>query len=158
MLPPDGALGLFSSGISSAALSAARRVAPSDRIRLAVIGTGGMGRRHVEALSDNPQCELVALCDAAVGRFMPVREWLDTNKGIKPETYQDFRRVLDRDDVDAILVATPDHWHPLITILGCQAGKDVYVEKPACPTVRKAAPWSTRAALRARSAVGHPAA
>ncbi len=130
-----GALGLFSSRTASAALSAARRVAPSERVRLAVIGTGGMGRRHVEALSENPQCELVALCDVAVGRFMPVREWLDNNKGIRPDTYQDFRRVLDREDVDAILVATPDHWHPLITILGCQAGKDVYVEKPACTTV-----------------------
>lgn len=119
----------------AAALTAARRVSAADRIRLGVIGTGGMGRRHVEALSDNPQCEIVALCDAAVGRFMPVAEWLDSNRNIKPDTYQDFRRILDRDDIDAILVATPDHWHPLITIMGCQAGKDVYVEKPACTTV-----------------------
>lgn len=122
-------------GLAGAALASARRVAPSDRVRLAVIGTGGMGRRHVEALSENPECDVVALCDVAVGRFMPVLEWLEKNRGVRPDTYQDFRQVLDRDDVDAILVATPDHWHPLIAIMGCQAGKDVYVEKPACPTV-----------------------
>ncbi len=55
--------------------------------------------------------------------------------GRTPDGYQDFRRVLERADIDAILSPTPDHWHPLITILGCEAGKDVYVEKPVCPTV-----------------------
>ena len=55
--------------------------------------------------------------------------------GKAPEGYQDFRRVLDRGDIDAIFAPTPDHWHPLMAILGCQAGKDVYVEKPASPTV-----------------------
>ncbi len=121
----------------AAALNAARRVSANDRIQLAVIGTGGMGRRHVEALVENDNCDLVAICDAAVGRFMPVRDWVEDNTGRRPDTYQDFRRVLDRDDIDAILVATPDHWHPLITILGCQAGKDVYVEKPACTTIEE---------------------
>jgi predicted dehydrogenase len=133
------AAGIAASGWYSsqaeAALTSARRVSANDRVRLAVIGTGGMGRRHVEALSENPQCELVALCDVAMGRYMPVVEWLEKEANIKPDTYQDFRKVLDRNDVDAILVATPDHWHPLIAIMGCQAGKDVYVEKPACPTV-----------------------
>ncbi|MFA7691270.1 MAG: Gfo/Idh/MocA family oxidoreductase [Candidatus Hydrogenedentes bacterium] len=117
------------------ALSMARRVPPSEQIRLAVIGTGGMGRRHIEALSENPQCSLAAVCDVATGRFKPVLEWLKKERNIEPDGYQDFRHILDRKDIDAVLVATPDHWHPMLTILGCQAGKDVYVEKPAATTV-----------------------
>ncbi len=122
-------------GRAASALDVARRVGANDRIRLAVIGTGGMGRRHVEALAENEQCELVALCDVAVGRFMPVADWVEENTGKRPDLTQDFRRILERDDIDAVFVATPDHWHPLITIMGCQAGKDVYVEKPASTTV-----------------------
>ncbi len=122
-------------GRRTSALGVARRVGANDRIGLAVIGTGGMGRRHVEALAENEQCELVALCDAALGRFMPVADWVEENTGKRPHLEQDFRRILERDDVDAIMVATPDHWHPLMTIMGCQAGKDVYVEKPASTTV-----------------------
>lgn len=116
-------------------LTTARRVSANDRVRIGIIGTGGMGRRHIEALSVNPECQIVMLCDAAVGRYMPVVDWLDKERGLPVDTTQDFRRILDRNDIDAILVATPDHWHPLITIMGCQAGKDVYVEKPACTTV-----------------------
>lgn len=119
------------------AREAARRVSPSEKVRLAVIGTGGMGSRHIEALAVNPQCDLVALCDAAKGRYMPVLENVEKTTGLKLDGYQDFRHVLDRQDIDAVLVATPDHWHPLLTILGCQAGKDVYVEKPVCTTVEE---------------------
>ena len=133
------ALGLSAAAVlpggTASALGTARRVSANDRINIAVIGTGGMGRRHVESLSENKQCNLIALCDAAKGRYMPVAKWLEENTGKRPALYQDFRQVLERNDIDAILVATPDHWHPLITIMGCQAGKDVYVEKPACPTV-----------------------
>ncbi len=118
-----------------AGLKVARRIGPNDRIGLGVIGTGGMGRRHIEAFAENEQCDLVALCDAAVGRFMPVAEWVEENTGKRPELEQDFRRLLERDDIDAIVVATPDHWHPLMTVMGCEAGKDVYVEKPASVTV-----------------------
>lgn len=121
----------------AAALHMARRVSANDRIQLAIIGTGGMGRRHVEALVENENCDLVALCDVAVGRFMPVREWVEEHTGRRPDTYQDFRRILERRDIDAVMVATPDHWHPLMTIMGCQAGKDVYVEKPASTTIEE---------------------
>lgn len=113
----------------------AARVTPSDQVRLAIIGTGGMGGRHVEALAENDNCHMVALCDVAKGRYYERLDKYEQIAGRRPEGFQDFRYVLDRADIDAVLVATPDHWHPLLTILGCQAGKDVYVEKPACPTV-----------------------
>ena len=118
-----------------AARARAARVSPNEKVNLAVIGTGGMGGRHVEALAENKECNLVALCDVAKGRYFPNLDKVEQMTGKRPDGYQDFRYVLEREDVDAILVATPDHWHPLLTILGCQAGKDVYVEKPACPTV-----------------------
>ncbi|MDP2325336.1 MAG: Gfo/Idh/MocA family oxidoreductase, partial [Gammaproteobacteria bacterium] len=113
----------------------AARVTPSDQVRTAVIGTGGMGGRHVEALAENPNCHLQVLCDVAKGRYVNRQDKVEEMTGRRPEGIQDFRYVLDRDDIDGIFIATPDHWHPLLAILGCQAGKDVYVEKPACTTV-----------------------
>lgn len=94
-----------------------------------------MGSRHIEALCENRQCEIVAVCDVYAPRFQEAIKLVDTMTGIAPAGFQDYRHLLDRDDVDAIWVATPDHWHPLLTIHGCEAGKDVYVEKPVCPTV-----------------------
>ena len=113
----------------------AHLVPPSERVRLGVIGCGGMGSRHIEALAENPQCELVALCDVAMSRFNKAQDKVEEMTGKRPDGYQDFYQVLDRQDIDAIFVVTPDHWHPLLAILGCRAGKDVYVEKPISPTV-----------------------
>jgi predicted dehydrogenase len=113
----------------------AARLGPNERIRLGVIGTGGMGTRHLEALAVNPQCEIAAVCDCFTPRYENGVKVVEKLSGKAPDGYQDFRRVLDRKDIDAIFAPTPDHWHPLMTILGCQAGKDVYVEKPASPTV-----------------------
>jgi len=106
-----------------------------EKIRLGIIGCGGMGTRHIEALSVNKRCLIVAVCDCFRPRYENAISVVRKLGGYTPDGYQDFRRILDRQDVDAIWIATPDHWHPLMTILGCQAGKDVYVEKPACPTV-----------------------
>lgn len=132
-----GALSGAAAGWSIARPAVASRVGPNDKVGLAVIGNGGMGSRHIEALWSNPNCELVALCDVAKGRYHANLDRVEEATGKRPIGYQDFRYVLDRPDIDAILVATPDHWHPLLTILGCQAGKDVYVEKPACTTIEE---------------------
>jgi predicted dehydrogenase len=110
-------------------------VAPSDKVRVALIGCGGMGTRHLEALSVNPQCTVAAVCDVFTPRYEAAQALHQKLAEKKPDGYQDFRRVFERDDIDAVFCPTPDHWHPLLTILGCEAGKDVYVEKPACPTV-----------------------
>lgn len=112
-------------------------VGPNEKVRLAVIGCGGMGSRHVEALVENQQCDLAAVCDVYIPRCEAAAKTVEDATGKRPDGYQDFRRILERNDIDAIMVATPDHWHPLLTILGCQAGKDVYVEKPACTTVEE---------------------
>jgi predicted dehydrogenase len=115
----------------------AGRVSANEKVNVAVIGTGGMGGRHVTALAENDQCEIVALCDVAMSRFHGNLDKVEKMTGKRPKGYQDFRHVLDSKDVDAIFIATPDHWHPLLSILGCEAGKDVYVEKPVCPTVEE---------------------
>ncbi|MBN2309493.1 MAG: Gfo/Idh/MocA family oxidoreductase, partial [Candidatus Hydrogenedentes bacterium] len=130
-------LGAAAAGGAAAASGtrAYARVGANDRVRLAVIGCGGMGGRHVEALATNPQCDLAAVCDVYIPRYRNAAAVVENAAGKRPDGYQDFRRILDRGDIDAILIATPDHWHPLLTILGCQAGKDVYVEKPPCTAI-----------------------
>ncbi|WP_268034453.1 Gfo/Idh/MocA family protein [Algoriphagus sp. PAP.12] len=107
------------------------RAAPSDRLRIAHIGLGGMGLNHLRWFANLPEAEIVALCDVDTVR---TEEALAKLKEIHPDSkaqlYQDFRRVLERDDIDAVTIATPDHWHAQIAILAFQAGKDVYGEKP----------------------------
>lgn len=130
--------GMAAAGVGAVQPAAsARRVSANDRVRIAVIGNGGMGSRHIEALAVNPNCQLAALCDVYTPRFEENQKKVEELSGQRPDGYQDFRRVLDRKDIDAIFIATPDHWHPLLTILGCEAGKDVYVEKPVCPTIQE---------------------
>ena len=131
------AAGALAAAFAPARAARAARVGLHDKVRLAVIGAGSMGPRHLEALAVNDQCAVIAVCDATMSRFHNAIKMVEDHGGGKPDGYQDFRHVLDRKDIDAILVATPDHWHPLLTILGCQAGKDVYVEKPVCTTIEE---------------------
>lgn len=106
-------------------------VAPSDKITVAHIGLGGMGENHLKWFAAFPDVETVALCDVDEIRL---GEKFDKLKTLRPETkakcYTDFRRVLDRKDIDVVTCATPDHWHALIAIMAFQSGKDVYGEKP----------------------------
>jgi predicted dehydrogenase len=108
-----------------------RKVAPSDRVRIAHIGLGGMGNNHMKWFAALPEAEIVALCDVDEDHLNSTFKTLQT---LQPETkadlYGDFRRVLERKDIDAITCATPDHWHAQIATLAFQAGKDVYGEKP----------------------------
>lgn len=127
------AAALIPKGLSSYAA----HVGLHEKVRLGVIGCGGMGGRHIEALAVDAECEVVALCDVFQPRYEQWQAKVEELSGKRPEGYQDFRRLLDRKDIDAIFVVTPDHWHPLLAILGCQAGKDVYVEKPVCTTIEE---------------------
>ncbi len=124
---------------------------PSDTINLGHIGIGGRGRGFLrpEAEYGKPipatlnlggdgtrmqsAARSVALCDVDPARL----DQAATRVGGRTKNYKDFRRVLDDKDVDAVVIASPDHWHALMTILACQAGKDVYCEKPACNTIEE---------------------
>ncbi|MCF6284703.1 MAG: Gfo/Idh/MocA family oxidoreductase [Candidatus Hydrogenedentes bacterium] len=115
----------------------AARVGHADKVRLAIIGCGGMGRAHAYALAHNEGCTIKAICDVYTKKYDELADNLKTITGTRPDTYQDFRAILERDDIDAVFVVTPDHWHPLITVMACRAAKDVYVEKPVCTTVHE---------------------
>ena len=108
---------------------------PNDKIRLGVIGCGGQGQVDFRDFLANQEVDCAVICDIDDARIAKGLEICDKLRGKKPDTVKDFRRVLDRKDVDMVLVATPDHWHALPTVMACQAGKDVYVEKPLAKTI-----------------------
>jgi predicted dehydrogenase len=110
-------------------------VAASDKIRLGLIGSGGMGKGDLATFFLYPEVECPVVCDVDDQKIAEGVALVKDKRGKQPDTTKDFRRVLERNDVDAILVATPDHWHALPTVLGCQAGKDVYVEKPLATSI-----------------------
>ncbi len=98
----------------------------NEKVVLGFIGVGGMGTGLLNIFKGFPDVEVAAVCDV----YEPHRLRARSIAGDKPDAFKDFRRVLDRKDIDAVVVATPDHWHAIPTILACQAGKDVYCEKP----------------------------
>jgi len=109
-----------------AALSPAGRVLGANgEVRVAVVGLGGKGSQHARVFSQLPGARLVALCDVDPKRLA---DQVQRYAGVFSAT--DPRGILERKDVDAVVIATPDHWHALLAIWACQAGKDVYVEKP----------------------------
>ncbi len=119
--------------IVTSALSTRRIAGANDRVRVALIGCGGRGRLLAGLAAQVPGVEIVAACDV-YGQNMAAAQ-KQIGAGCRP--IRDFRQILDNRDVDAVIIATPDHWHALQTVLACRAGKDVYVEKPAGYTVRE---------------------
>jgi predicted dehydrogenase len=125
--------GLLVSAFNSKAFgSVSRMLAPSDQINIGAIGINGMGWADLTAALKVPGVNIVALCD--IDKNVIDRRMSDLAKmnvdTTKIKTYGDYRQVLDRKDIDAVIIGTPDHWHALIMIHACMAGKDVYVEKP----------------------------
>jgi predicted dehydrogenase len=111
----------------------------NDKLRIALIGSGGMGCGDLECFFGNPEVDCAVICDIDDAQIAKGLEVCAKAKRPKPDTTKDFRRVLERKDVDAVIVATPDHWHALPTVMACQAGKDVYVEKPLALTIAEGA-------------------
>jgi predicted dehydrogenase len=105
------------------------RVSASDRIRVGVIGTGSRGNQVIQSWLKHQDTTFVAVCDVARDRLDNTAAKL-ASAGHKVDAYEDYRRLLERKDVDAVLIATPDHWHSPMTIDACAAGKDVFCEKP----------------------------
>jgi len=113
----------------------AQAVAPNDKIRVGLIGSGGMGVGNLRAFLTNPEVDCPVICDVDEAKIANGVNLVEGVREMTPDTTTDYRRVLDRNDLDALIVATPDHWHALPMIHGCQAGLDVYVEKPLGRTI-----------------------
>ncbi len=121
--------------VPGAAALRVRAAAPSDRVRIGLIGCGGISTADTNAFLAHPECEIAAVCDVDDARIKATLERLRKLGRPNPDAVKDFRRVIERKDVDLVLVCTPDHWHAIPTIEACKAGKDVYVEKPLGTTI-----------------------
>jgi predicted dehydrogenase len=129
---------------NTATLAAAMAVVPArsvpgagEKVVVGVMGLGGRGSDLALRFARRSDVEIAYLCDADVRRLPPPRRAIQEARGGEPKLVQDFRRMLEDKRVDVVVNATPDHWHALGTILACQAGKDVYVEKPLGHNVRE---------------------
>jgi predicted dehydrogenase len=108
------------------ALASARVAGASDRIRIGFIGLGNRGDQVLDGFLQHKDAEVVAICDL----WQPYLDFAAHKIGGSPQQYPDHRKLLEHRGLDAVVICTPDHWHALQTIHACQAGKDVYVEKP----------------------------
>jgi predicted dehydrogenase len=138
---------LAGASVMSAA-SLDRVLGANDRVRVGLVGNGLIGKRHLLDFKAQPDVEIAAVCEVSDERL----EEAAAAAGGSPARYKDFRKLLERKDVDAVVVSTPDHWHALMTILACAAGKDVYVEKPLTHTLREGE-WMMRAAAAGKRVV-----
>lgn len=111
---------------AAAALSSTRVLGANDRVRLGFIGVGNRGDQLMDAFLKQPDAEIVAVCDI----HEPYCDFASSKAGSNPRKLKDYRRLLEMRDLDAVVIGTPDHWHALQTVHACEAGKDVYVEKP----------------------------
>src|SRR5712691_12313568 len=123
------------------AASYARIAGANDRVQVGFIGYGLIGSEHVRDFKKLPDADLAALSDV----YQPRLEQGIAACGGHAKSYSDFRKLLDDKDIQAVVISTPDHWHALMTIMACAAGKDVYVEKPLTHAVREGQ-WMVRAA------------
>ncbi len=115
---------------AAGALFGASAFGANRKIVVGLIGCGGMGCGDLDAFLKNDDVDCAVVCDVDDGQIAKAVKLVSERRKRTPDTVKDFRRILDRKDVDAVIVATPDHWHALPTVHACQAGKDVYVEKP----------------------------
>jgi predicted dehydrogenase len=128
-------LGVAGTLAVSSGLAAGSRPA-SERLRLGVVGVRGRGDELAREFAKRDDCEIVALCDIDDASFKkPLASLEKIVPGKPPRIEKDFRKLLDDKNIDAIVNATPDHWHALVAVMACQAGKDVYTEKPASHNV-----------------------
>jgi len=124
--------------ITSTALGADDRAAPSERIVMGGIGIGNMGRGDQGAFLGRGDVQYVAVCDVNRGHREGAKNQVDGRYQNKDcAAYNDYRELLARDDIDAIHCATPDHWHAIIVVEACRSGKDVYCQKPETRTLRE---------------------
>ncbi|MDX1969121.1 MAG: Gfo/Idh/MocA family oxidoreductase [Planctomycetaceae bacterium] len=119
------------------AMSASLAAAPSERLTVALIGCGGMGSNHLQLLAARQDSTLRYLCDCDSTRLATAAKSIESQVAVPPTLVSDLRNVLDDPEVDAVWIATPDHWHAPATLLALAAGKHVYVEKPCSHNIRE---------------------
>ncbi|MDR2563906.1 MAG: Gfo/Idh/MocA family oxidoreductase [Prevotellaceae bacterium] len=118
--------------------SASGKSAPSDKVKIGLIGCRNQGWTNLEAFLDYPETECIALCDVDEEWLNKRAADLEKRTGKKPkQLVKDWRKIIDNKDVDLVIIGTPDHWHCLQLVAACEAGKDVYVEKPLANTLEE---------------------
>src|SRR5262249_37639719 len=126
----------FTTAASALALTAAsahRVYGANEKVRLGFIGVGNRGSQLLDAFVQLNDIQVVAVCDI----YKPYLERANQRFEGKAATFTDFRKLIESKEIDAVAVATPDHWHAIQTVTACQAGKDVYCEKPLSITIRE---------------------
>lgn len=139
---------IVTSGVAAGVLAAgsSRVLSANERVQVALIGCGGRGRLLARGMIDEG-ADIAALCDLHDGRRAEVADFLADAQTRKPKMYRRIEETLADKEIDAVIVATPDHWHGPAAILACQAGKDVYVEKPHAHNI-----WESRKMIEAARA------
>jgi hypothetical protein len=116
--------------VASSALGKAGTAAASERVATGAIGVGGRGRQILQALMGRPDCRMLAVCDVDSRRLDQARDIVNSKYGNADcAAYADYRELLIRDDIDAVLIASPDHWHVLQSVEAARAGKDMFTEE-----------------------------
>jgi predicted dehydrogenase len=118
-------------------LPRARAQSPNEKVVLGIIGPGGMGTNLLRSFAAQADVEIAWVCDVDVNRMGAAAQAVEKARGKAPQSDKDLRRILEDKSVDAVIIATPDHWHAPATILACDAGKHVYVEKPCSHNIRE---------------------
>ncbi len=125
-------------GLAPVITSALAGCAPSDRINIGLIGCNGMGFSDLSEFLKNPEVECIALCDIDERVLNRRAANVEKIRGTKPANlYKDWRQVIDNKDINLVIIGTPDHWHCLQMVAACEAGKDVYCEKPIGRTIEE---------------------
>ncbi len=132
--------GMGSAGMGLVTFQTGKVLGANDRVNVAVAGVGGQGRGHVKGFSKLDDVRVIAVCDPDTKRMRKAAKKAPGAKKIR-----DFRKVLEMKDLDALIIATPNHWHAPMAIAACQAGKHVYVEKPVSHSI-----WGGRQMCNAR--------
>ena len=130
--------GTLAAGAAALAWPRALRAAgANERITLGIIGPGGMGSSLLQSFAGMADVAIAVVCDPDAKRLEAAAQLGERISGKRPQAVKDLRQVLDDKDVDAVVIATPDHWHAPAAILACDAGKHVYVEKPCSHNIRE---------------------
>lgn len=135
-----GTAGVSIGGMGFTAKSYAAVKGANERINVAVVGIRNQGTVHLNGwcgLKDSHNVQVRALCDTDEQLFEPGVKIVEQKTGVKPATHWDLRPILEDKEIDAVSIVTPNHWHALATVWACQAGKHVYVEKPASHNIRE---------------------